>query len=68
MKKEYSFRASQIIEDTLNAIQQADEIGGLDLEEYISVMEYLKKELNERKNCAMSNLIKKNHLRLEATK
>jgi hypothetical protein len=68
MNKEFSFRASQIIEDTLNAIQQADELGGLELEEYISVMKYLANELHERKNCAMSNLIKKNHLRLEATK
>ena len=56
MKKEFSFRASQIIDETLEAIQQADELGGLELKEYVSLMEYLIKELNERKKCALNNL------------
>ena len=68
MKPQFTFRASQIIEDTLNAIQQADELGGLELEEYVSVMKYLANELHERKNCAMSNLIIQNNLWLGALK
>jgi hypothetical protein len=54
---DFSFRAVQIIEDTLNAVQQADEIEGLDLEEYVRVMHYLAKDLNERASCAIDNLL-----------
>ena len=67
MKPQFTFRASQIIEDTLDAIQQADELGGLELEEYIRVMEHLTNELRDRKSCAMNNLIYKNSLLLETT-
>ena len=67
MKPQFTFRASQIIEDTLDAIQQADELGGLELEEYIRVMEYLANEVRDRKSCAMNNLIYKNSLLLETT-
>ena len=62
MKPQFTFRASQIIEDTLDAIQQADELGGLELEEYIRVMEYLANEVRDRKSCAIGNLL------LETTK
>ena len=64
---QFSFRAKQIIEETLDAIQQADELGGLELEEYIRVMEYLANEVRDRKSCAMNNLIYKNSLLLETT-
>lgn len=57
MKPQFTFRASQIIEDTLDAIQQADELGGLELEEYIRVMEYLANEMHTRKCCAIGNLL-----------
>jgi hypothetical protein len=54
---EFSFRAVQIIEDTLSAVQQADELGGLDLAEYVRVMDFLAKDLNERAKCAIDNLL-----------
>ena len=53
----FSTRAVQIIEDTLNAVQQADELGGLDLAEYVRVMDFLAKDLNERAKCAIDNLL-----------
>lgn len=54
---EFTYRATQIIEDTLNAVQQADELGGLDLAEYVRVMDFLAKDLNERARCAIDNLL-----------
>ncbi len=53
----FTFRAMRIIEDTLNAVQQADELGGLDLEEYVRVMDYISKDLSERARCALDNLL-----------
>jgi hypothetical protein len=54
---EFTYRATQIIEDTLNAVQQADELGGLDLAEYVRVMYFLANDLNERAKCAIDNLL-----------
>lgn len=54
---EFTYRATQIIEDTLNAVQQADELGGLDLAEYVRVMDFLANDLNERARCAIDNLL-----------
>lgn len=54
---EFTYRATQIIEDTLNAVQQADELGGLDLAEYVRVMDFLANDLNERAKCAIDNLL-----------
>jgi hypothetical protein len=65
MNKEFSFRAKQIIGETLETIQQADELAGLELNEYIDFMDYLIKELNERKKCAIKNLIIKNDFLLK---
>lgn len=59
MNQPFSFRAMQIIEDTLEAVQQADELGGLELEEYIRMMEYMANEMHTRKCCAIGNLLLK---------
>lgn len=55
--QEFSFRGMRIIEDTLNAVNQADEIGGLDSNEYVLVMMYLSNELKERSQIAVNKLI-----------
>lgn len=52
-------RAVQIIEDTLNVVQQAEELQGLELEEYVRVMEYLANEIHTRRCCAIGNLLLK---------
>jgi hypothetical protein len=55
----FTYRASRIIEDTLCAVDQADEIGGVeDLEEYVRMMMVLSDELQERAQVAMDRLIK----------
>jgi hypothetical protein len=51
----FSNRALSIIEDTFKAIDQADEIEGLELEEYARVMEYISEELHCRANNAYNN-------------
>jgi hypothetical protein len=53
--KSFSARALSIIEDTFKAIDQADEIEGLELEEYARVMEYISEELHCRANNAYNN-------------
>lgn len=57
--KDFTFRAVQIIEDTLNAVQQAEKLEGLELAEYVRVMEYLANEIHTRKCCAIGNLLLK---------
>jgi hypothetical protein len=54
---EFSFRAVQIIEDTLNSANQADEIEGLELEEYVRVMDYLADRFKNRAYNAIDNLL-----------
>ena len=51
----FSLKALSIIEDTFKAIDQADEIEGLELEEYARVMEYISEELHYRANNAYNN-------------
>lgn len=53
----YSFRAMRIMEDTLNAVQQADELGGLSLTEYVLVMMELSNELKARAQVAVDKII-----------
>lgn len=56
---EFSYRAIRIIEDTLNAVQQADELGGIyDLEEYARMMTVLSEEMQSRAQTAVNRLIK----------
>lgn len=54
---EFSFKASRIIEDTLNAINQADEIQGLEIVEYIAVMDFIANELRLRASVALNILL-----------
>lgn len=56
-KIEFSFKAIRIIEDTLNAVQQADEIEGLDLNEYVLVMMYLSDELKAKSQIIVNKII-----------
>jgi hypothetical protein len=54
----FSFRAIRIIEDTLNALSQADEIGGIeDLEEYARAMSFLSDEMKRRAQSAVDLMI-----------
>ena len=54
----FSYRASRIIEDTLNAVQQADEIGGVEsLEEYARMMLVLSEELEARAQVALGRMM-----------
>ena len=53
--KSFSLTALRIIEDTFDIIDQADEINGLELEEYARVMEYISEELHTRANNAYNN-------------
>ena len=54
----FSFRAERIIEDTLNALQQAEELDGVqDLEEYARMMLVLIDELQSRAQVAMNRLL-----------
>lgn len=54
----FSYRASRIIEDTLNAVQQADEIGGVEsLEEYARMMIVLSEELETRAQVALGRMM-----------
>lgn len=54
----FSFRATRIIEDTLNAVGQADEIGGVEtLEEYARMMMYIVDELRSRAGVAVDRMI-----------
>lgn len=55
---EFSYRAMRIMEDTLNAVQQADEIGGIEtLEEYARMMIVLSEELEVRAQVALGRMI-----------
>lgn len=54
---EFTPRAKQIIEDTLNAVQQADELEGLGLEEYARVLYYIADTLKDRADNAIDNLL-----------
>lgn len=59
----FTLRASRIIEDTLNAVAQADEIGGVeDLEEYARMMMVLSDEMRMRARTAIDRLIKEGEL------
>ena len=54
----FSFRAQRIIEDTLNAVNQAEELDGVqDLEEYARMMLVLIDELQSRAQVAMNRLL-----------
>ena len=54
----FSFRAQRIMEDTLNALQQAEEMDGVqDLEEYARMMLVLIDELQSRAQVAMNRLL-----------
>lgn len=55
----FSYRASRIIEDTLNAVAQADELEGLELEEYARMMMVLSDELQARAQTAIDQLMNK---------
>ena len=55
---EFSFRAVRIMEDTLNAVQQADELGGIEtLEEYARMMIVLSEELEVRAQVALGRMM-----------
>lgn len=55
---EFSYRALRIMEDTLNAVQQADELGGIEtLEEYARMMIVLSEELEVRAQVALGRMI-----------
>jgi hypothetical protein len=53
----FTFKALRIIEDTFNVIDYADEIEGLEIEEYARVMEYISEELHCRANNAINQLL-----------
>ena len=54
----FSIRAQRIMEDTLNALQQAEEMDGVqDLEEYARMMLVLIDELQNRAQVAMNRLL-----------
>jgi hypothetical protein len=53
----FTFRASRIIEDTLNAANQADELEGLELEEYARMMMVLSEDMRMRARTAVDKLI-----------
>jgi hypothetical protein len=53
----FSFKAHQIIEDTFNILDYADEIEGLELEEYARVMQHIAEELQARASEANNQLI-----------
>jgi peptidase E len=55
--KNFTFRAVRIIEDTLNAVQQAEEFDGLELEEYVRVMQHISEELQARASEAIDQLL-----------
>ena len=55
--KNFTFRAVRIIEDTLNAVQQAEELDGLELEEYVRVMQHISEELQARASEAINQLL-----------
>jgi len=61
----FTFRAKRIIEDTLNAVQQADELAGLELEEYARMMMLLSDEMRMRARTAVDRLIKDETYTLE---
>ena len=55
---EFSYRALRIMEDTLNAVQQADELGGIEtLEEYARMMIVLSEELEVRAQVALGRML-----------
>jgi hypothetical protein len=58
----FTLRASRIIEDTLNSVAQADEIEGLELEEYARMMMVLSDEMRMRARTAIDRLIKEGEL------
>ena len=54
----FSYRAVRIMEDTLNAVQQADEIGGIEtLEEYARMMIVLSEEFEVRAQVALGRMM-----------
>ena len=54
----FSYRASRIIEDTLNAAQQAEEMDGIEtLEEYVRVMSVLRDEFEYRAQVALGCML-----------
>lgn len=54
----FSYRASRIIEDTLNAAQQAEEIDGVEtLEEYARMMMVLVDEFQARAKVAIDRML-----------
>ena len=53
---QFTNRGMQIVEDTLNAVQQADEMEGLELAEYVQVMRYLSDRMQARANNAINIL------------
>ena len=58
----FTLRASRIMEDTLCAVNQADEIEGLELEEYARMMMVLSDEMRMRARTAIDRLIKEGEL------
>jgi hypothetical protein len=58
MNQAFSIRASRIIEDTLNAVQQADEMeADLGHDEYVRLMMVLADELNKRAHVAIMKMV-----------
>lgn len=56
--KDFSFRAVRVMEDTLSAAQQADELGGVEtLEEYARMMLSLSDEFNRRAKVAINRML-----------
>ena len=54
----FSFRAQRIMEDTLNALQQAEELDGVqDLEEYARMMMVLAENIEQRAQVAIDRLL-----------
>jgi len=53
----FSFRAGRIYEDVLNAVAQADEIEGLDLDEYARLMMAISDEMSTRAHVAVMRLV-----------
>lgn len=58
MSDQFSFRATRIMEDILNAAQQAEELDGIeDLEEYVRTMVTLSEEFARRARVAVVRLL-----------
>lgn len=54
---DWSVRGGLFLENVMDALQYADELGGLDSVEYVRVMNYLSDECRRRANRCVSRML-----------